>query len=107
MKANYKWLKAVLASGVRKLSMTFLVVNLGEFILFDGFLDLDNFQLSDILVFGFISFDLLLSLISLTSLAASTSTPSNSLAASTYNDIIVFSIDVSGAAILLNFWINY
>ena len=52
VKANYKWLKADLALGVKKLGPPFLASKLGEFPLFDGFFNfspldfpnLDNFQ---------------------------------------------------------------
>ena len=43
MKANRKRLKADLALGVRKLGPDFVVPKLGEFPLFDGFLDLADF----------------------------------------------------------------
>ena len=43
MKANCKQLKAALALGVRKLGPAFLLSKLGEFLLFDGFLDLAHF----------------------------------------------------------------
>ena len=97
---------------------------LGKFPLFDGFfnfspldfLDLDNFQdladfwLSDLSIFGFTCFDPSLNPlpppISLTLSTASTLTPSTSLAASTYDEIVMFSIDVSSAAILLKLLMN-
>ena len=66
---NCKGLKADLALGVSKLGPAFLASKLGEFSLFDGFLniadflpskfpDLDNFWLFDLSVFGFTRFDL-------------------------------------------------
>ena len=122
MKANRKRLKADLASGVRKLGPASLASKLGEFPLFDGFLDLadflpsefpdlDNFWLSDLLVFGSTRFDLSLNPSPPpptlpTLLAASTLAPSTLFAASTCDDMVVFSIDVSGAAILLKLLIN-
>ena len=116
MKVNRKRLKADLASRVRKLGPASLASKLGEFPLFDGFLDLadflssefldlDNFWLSDHLVFGSTRFDPSLdpslppSILPI-SLAASTLAPSTLLAESTCDDMVVFSIDVSGASIL-------
>ena len=104
---NYcKQLKVALALGVRKLGLLSIVSKLGEFPLFDGFLDLADFwDLDDFWTFDvFPVFDNFLhfsidsspSLMPLTSLAASIL-----LAANTCNDTIVFSIDVNGAAILL------
>ena len=115
--ANHNRLKADLASVVKKLGPAFLASKLGKFPLFDDFLDLadflpsefpdlDNFWLSDLPVFGSTCFNPSLNLSPTpptlpTSLAASTLVPSTSLAASTCDDMVVFSIDVSGAAILL------
>ena len=87
---------------VKKLSPTSLIANLSKFLLFDGFLDLNNFRLSNFLVFGFTGFDLSSPSILLISLMANTLALSTSLAVSTCNDIVIFSIDMSGAAILLN-----
>ena len=117
VKISYKQLKVVLASGVRKLGLAFIALKLGEFSIFDSFFDfllfdlddfrnLVNFWLSGLLVFGSTQFDLLPPLVSSTSLAASTLVSSISLAVNTYNDMIVFSIDMSGAAILLKLLIN-
>ena len=103
MKANRKQLKAFLMLEVRKFGPYSLVLNLGEFLLFDGFLDLNNFWLIDLPVFGFIYFDLSPSLTLSTLLMASTLVLSTLLVTSTYNDIVVFNINVSDAAILLNF----
>ena len=111
MKVNYKQLKAALALEIRKLGPTSLVSKLGEFPLFDSFLDLanflpfefpnlDNFRLFDNFpIFNnFLSFsiDLLPPSILPTSLAANTLS-----ATSTYDNTVVFSIDVSSVAILL------
>ena len=93
--------------GVRKLDLLFLISKLGEFALFDDFFpdladfqDLDNFWSFDIFpVFNnFPYFYINSSPLSITptSLAASTS-----LAKSTYDDILIFRIDVSDVAILL------
>ena len=101
VKVNYKRLKAILALRIKKLDLFFLASKLGKLPLFDNFfLDLADFWDLDIfLVFNnFLYF-------SIDSL--SLSTPSTSLAASTlsvintYNDIVVFSIDINGVAILL------
>ena len=43
IKASRKKLKAILVSEFKKLGLTFLVLKLNEFPLFDGFLDLANF----------------------------------------------------------------
>ena len=112
VKANFKWLKADLALGVKKLGPDSVAPKLGEFPLFDEFFpDLDNFQDLDVFpVFGSThfdpSFDPSPSPTSPSSSAASTLAPSTSLAASTYDNIVVFNIDVSGAAILLKPLIN-
>ena len=107
VKANYKWLKAVLASRVKKLGPFFLASKLDKFPLFNDFFlnladfwDLDNFQdLDNFLVFdNFLYFSID---------SSSPSTPSISLlvsislATNTYDDTVVFIIDVSGTAILL------
>ena len=109
MKTNHKRLKVALVSKIRKLGPLFLASKLGEFPFFDDFFfdlanfrDLDNFWLFNLPAFGFKRFDLPLPSTSPTLLATSTLVPSTSLAASTYNEMVVFSIDVSGAAILLN-----
>ena len=106
MKANRKRLKAALALRVRKLGSLSLALKLGEFPLFDDFLDLANFwDLDNFWTFdAFLVFDNFLhfSIDSLPPLMPPTSlTASTLLAASTYNNTVVFSIDVSGAAILL------
>ena len=116
MKISRKQLKAALASGVSKLGPASVALNLCKFLLFDYFLDLakfwdlDIFVLSDFLVFGSICFDPSLDAspfpTSPNLLAASTLAPSISLAASTCDDMIVLSIDVSGAAILLQSLMN-
>ena len=107
IKASRKQLKASLTSEVKKFGPSFLVLILGEFPSFDSFLDLNNFQLSDLPVFGFICFNPLLPSMSSTSLAINILAPSTSLAASTGEDIVVFSINVNDTTILLNLWMNY
>lgn len=63
MKTNHKRLKAVLVSEIKKLSPVFLVWNLGEFSLFNGFLNSMNFlffdlrNLDNFLHFDFWDFD--------------------------------------------------
>ena len=52
MKASYKRLKVFLASGVKKFSLAFITLKLGEFPFFDNFLDLADFSL-----FGFPNLD--------------------------------------------------
>ena len=68
MKVNPKWLKTVLALEIKILGWAFLIVNLGEFLLFDNFLDLANFlhfnfpnldyfwPFNNFLIFSFINF---------------------------------------------------
>ena len=111
-------LKAVLASGIKNFGPSSVASKLVEFPLFDDFFpnlakfrdlnvfslfnfpnlnnfwDLDNFPVFD--DFPYFSINSSLPSTPSTSLGASIS-----LATSTYDDIVVFSIDVSGAAILL------
>ena len=57
MKANCKWLKAALASGVEKLGPLSLASKWGEFPLFDNFLGLAHFwDLDDFWDFDFPDF---------------------------------------------------
>ena len=111
MKANRKRLKTDLASGVKKFGPGSVVPKLGEFPLFDIFLDLANFlpfeflDLANFSSFGSIRFDPLFDpspppMLPLL-LAASMLAPSTSLAISTFDEMVIFSIDVSSAAILL------
>ena len=126
VKINRKRLKADLALGVRKLGPDPVALKLGKIPLLGGFFDfspldcpdLDNFRdladfwLSDLPVFCSTRFDPSLDssppppLTLPTSSAASTLAPSTLLAVSTCDDMVVFSIDVSGAAILLKPLIN-
>ena len=108
VKTSHKRLNAFLAPGVKKLSPLFLALKLGEFSLFNNifldlanFWDLDNFSLFDFLVFSFICLDLLLSSMAPISLTASTLVHNNLLDASTWNNMVIFNIDVSSMAILL------
>ena len=118
VKANYKRLKAVLALRVKKLGLLCVALKLGKFSLFDNFflhladfwdlnnfsplefLDLDKFWPFDVFLvfnnFPYFSIDL-----SPSSILPNLSVISISLATSTYNNTVVFSIDVSGVAILL------
>ena len=113
MNASRKRLKASLVPGVRKFGPISLGSKLGEFQLFSDFFsdladfwDLDNFWLFDLSVFDFICSDLSPPSMSLTSFMVSNMVSSFSLVASTYDDIVVFNINMSGAANLLNPWIN-
>ena len=101
MKANHKRLKAILASKVKKLSPFFLVLKLGKFSFFDDFFfdladfwNLDNFQIFDNFLYFSINLSSFLTLS--TSLIISTLSAIN-----TYDNIVVFNIDINGAAILL------
>ena len=102
VKASHKQLNVILASEVRKLRPFFLVPNLDVFQLFNGFLDLDNFQLSDLLVFVLTRFNLSPPLILLSPLTVSILVLTISLAANTYNNIVIFNIDMNNVAILQN-----
>ena len=113
VKVNRKRLKTVLTLGVRNFGPSSIALKLSKFPLFDDFFsdladfwDLNNFlvfnnfqDLDNFPVFDNFPFFLINSSppsTPPTSLAASTS-----LATNTYNDKVVFSIDISGAAILL------
>ena len=105
MKTNYKQLKATLALGVRKLGLASVMSKLGEFPLLDGFLDLADFllfefpDLNNFPVFdNFPHFSINSSP---PSTPPTSSTANISSATSTYDNRVVFTIDVSGAAILL------
>ena len=103
VRANYKQLKAALALRVKKLGSLFLMSKLGEFPLFNGFLDLANFCNLDI----FWHFDLPNFLIIFTLLTLLSRSPSPiSTKINLSSGAAVFSIEVSRAAILLNPWIN-
>ena len=110
IKASHKRLKVALALGVKKLGPAFVALKLGEFPLFDSFFDFSPFNLDDfqdlaivwpfdLLIFGSTCFDLSLDL-------SPPPISPTSLAASTCDDMVVFSIDVSGVAILLKLFIN-
>ena len=113
MKASRKRLKASLALEVKKLGPTSLTSKLGKFSLFDGFLDLteflpfkfpnlDNFRPYDNFPDFLISFSLSSAPNPMTlPLPFLTSGPDTS------SDLVVFSIEVSGAAILLKSLMNY
>ena len=88
---------------VKKFNPFSLTSNLGEFPIFNSFLDLDNFWLCDFLVFGFTYFDLSIPSILPALLMVIILVPITSLITSTCDDIIISNIDVSSTAILLNF----
>ena len=118
MKTSCKWLKTVLALGVGNFGLAFIASKLVKFPLFDNFFpdlakfqdldifllfdffDLNNFwDLNNFLVFNnflYFSINLLLPSTPSTSLVANTL-----LATNTYDDTVIFSIDISSAAILL------
>ena len=123
MKASCKQLKAALVLGVRKLRPASVMLKLGEFLLFDYFLDLSNFwdldvfwpfdfpnflaystpSLPNLLTLSLLSFfpetGMLLSFLLKADLLLSFLLGAGSL--------VVFNIEISGAAILLKSWINY
>ena len=134
VKANYKRLKAVLALGVKNFGLSSVMSELVKFPLFDGFfLDLAKFQDLDIfLLFDFLDLNnfpdflacftpflptpnsstslsplffskasLLLSFLLKADLL-----PSFLLKAGLSGDLVVFSIEISEAAILLKLWMN-
>ena len=108
MKANRKRLKATLALGIKKLRPAFLASKLGDFPLFDGFLDLADFLLfefPDLHNFGpFDNFsDFLASSLSTppTPNLTTSPLPFPTLGPVTSDDQGVFSIEVNGTAILL------
>ena len=112
MKASRKRLKAALASGVRKFGPAFLASKLGEFPLFNGFLDLANF-----LPFEFLDLDNFWPFDDFPDFLASSPpppAPNPTTPPSPFptpgpemsGDPVVFSIEVSEAAILLKPWMN-
>ena len=113
VKASHNRLKAALALRVRKLGPTFLALKLGEFPLFDGFLDLAKF-----LSFEFPNLNNFRSLDDFPDFLASSlplsptlnlmtsSSPLPTSGPDTSGDLVVFNIEVSRAAILLELgWI--
>ena len=113
MKASRKRLKAALASGVKKLGPAFLASKLGEFLIFDNFLDLAKF-----LPFEFPNLDNFRPFDNFCDFLASFSPPStpnpttspspfSSSGPDMSGDPVVLSIEVNRAAVLLNPWMNY
>ena len=105
IKANCKQLKATLVLGVKKLRPAFLASKFGEFPFFNGFLDLANFlpfaflNLDNFRPFNnFPHFSINLSPLLMPPISLGVSILS---ATSTYNNTVIFSIDISCAAILL------
>ena len=135
IKASRKWLKVILALGVRNFDRSSVALKLVEFPLFDNFFlnlakfwDLDIFLLSDFpnldyfLDFLICSTSFSLTLNLLTSLLSSFFLEAGLLLlfllkanlllllllkASLSDDPVVFSIKISKAAILLKLWMNY
>ena len=108
MKANHKRLKAALGLRVKKFEPAFLASKLGEFSLFDGFLDLadflpfefpnlDNFRLFN----NFPNFLASSSLLSPTSNLMTSLSLFPTLGPDMSGDPVVFSNDISRATILL------
>ena len=140
MKANRKWLKVVLVSGVRNFGPFSIVLELVEFPLFDNlFLDLVKFQDLDVFppfdfpdLDNFQNLDVFSDFLACSTLFPITLTPSTSplplflpeaslllsflleadllllflLGAGLSGDPVIFSIEVSGATILLKPWMN-
>ena len=117
MKVNYKQLKVVLVLKIKKFGPFFLMSKLDKFLFFDSFFpNLANFwNLDDFLLFkffnlnnfrlfdNFLIFDNFLYFLinSLPLLIPPILLMANILLLiSTYNDIVVFNIDISGTAIL-------
>ena len=108
VKVNRKRLKAALVSRVGKLKPASLILKLGEFPLFDGFLDL-----ADFLPFEFLDLDNFRPFDNFPDFLASSSpllpTPNPKISPllfstsglDTPGDLVVFSIEVSETAILL------
>ena len=100
MNVSHKWLKTSLVLEIRKLDPPFLVLKLGQFSLFNSFLDLANFwDLDSFWPFDFPSFP-----IDSSSLSPNLTTTSLLMylpEASISGDSIVFNIEVSRIAILL------
>ena len=97
---------AILALEVKKLNPAFLTLKLGEFPIFDSFLNLANFlDLDNFLVFDNFS-DFSINLSSLLTPPPSL-VSSTLLTISTYIDIVVFSINVSDTTILQKLSMNH
>ena len=114
VKANHKQLKDVLASGVRSFGSAFVISKLDEFLLFDNFFpdlanfwDLDNFlpfeffDLNKFWLFNFLDFLIIFSPLPISNLSILLSPIFSHSKINFPNSIIVFSIQMSGAAILL------
>ena len=106
VKASYKWLKTVLALEVRNFDLAFIVLKLVKFPLFNNFfLDLANFQdLKFFLLFNFSDLDNFLVFNNILDFSINSSLPSMLpilFVINTYNNIIIYSIDINNAAILL------
>ena len=116
VKANRRRLNASLASRVRNFGLSFVALKLVEFPLYDNFFpnlaifrDLDIFSL-----FDFPNFDNFPNLLACsipfqpTSNLSTSSSSIHSYSGVNFSDgIDVFSIEMSGAIILLKPWINY
>ena len=108
IKASHKRLKVVLASKVRNFGSAFIAPKLDEFSFFDNFfLDLADFRnLDNFLPFEFLDF-LVISLLPLTLNLSTLLSPTFSCSGVNFSsNIVVFSIEVSGATILLKLWMN-
>ena len=115
MKASRKWLKAILASGVKNFGPSSVALKLVEFPLFDNFFfDLDEFQDLDVFsLFDFPDLDDFPDFLAYSTpfpptpnpLTSPSPTPNRSRV-NLSGCTVVFSIEVSRDAILLKPWIN-
>ena len=113
LKACHKRLKAALALGVRKLGPVSLLLKLGEFLLFDSFLDLAEFLPFEFPnLYDFKPFENFPDFLASSSLPSPT--PNSTISALSFptsgldisDDPVVFSIEMSEVVILPKPWMN-
>ena len=104
MKANYKWLKAILVLKIKNFGLAFVVVKLSNIPFFDNFfLDLANFE--DLK--NFYNFLTIFSLLLIPKFLTLPLLILSYLGVNLFSITVVFSIKVSRVAILLKLEINY